>query len=508
VLLNRRFWTKSCNFNDMSIFVLNLIIIFFLSLGAQAAEQCSSLFAPEFSHTGFQSTDYAQVKTIADLEQYVKYLSKKNTDIQSLVWAIEETEPARYWYYSDIIIFLNRMNVRTDIFNSPNHSLHYDDAKTRFDAYVLVRRGMTNDGRTKEQMHSLLKITPYFRNQKLSEYQLDHDIDNLIDAVVKFKENFNDKAKVLPLLQKRIMERSEALTKASKTMITRDQVIAKFYQILYGEGTNEVPDLELYWSVNTRTSLRKVPDRYMYLRYEKAGTYKANPFDEGRPYHIANHFMGHKANTSKFYENLYQNYEGRVREDLIQLVKSTEDSLPQLRQSYGLINDTVTDPFTTIGTIRVFDGTPQHTEDSYFNGLYAPGQRGPYNLPFEVFFKARKIPVKYIETLNKMRTSDPFAPIFEIGRFSLEGSGATRERAAKAIDLFLYDYYLRHYPTATFVVHVTSEAHLKLYQRRYGFEIAEAIAVPDSKNVEYILTITAENFKKAIEKRLEIIPNS
>jgi hypothetical protein len=90
----------------------------------------------------------------------------------------------------------------------------------------------------------------------------------------------------------------------------------------------------------------------------------------------------------------------------------------------------------------------------------------------------------------------------KIGKLSLEGSARVRDRSLKALELFLFHYYLSRYPKAVYVVHVASEAHLKLYQKRYGFEIEESVAIPGTDQIEHILTLPASKLREALKLRL------
>lgn len=298
-------------------------------------------------------------------------------------------------------------------------------------------------------------------------------------------------------------EKSQALEKAIFTALSKEQRNAEFKKYLFAdakESTVEKPDLRINWRVNYPENPVQVEGASWQLHPHKKITidYVIDPNNSENPYAAVNRFAGLPRPDMRFFENVYKNYKDRIRDEIVQQVKSVEENLPELRQSYGLVFES--NYYQVIGTIRVFDGTPRRLND-----VYQP-QRAATSpvLPFEAIFKARNIPVQFIQKLEKMREESPYTPVFEIGKLSLEGSPQVNDRALKAIELFLYDYYLKRYPDAIFIVHVASRAHLKLYQKRYGFEIEETVNIPGSDQVEHVLTLPAAKFREALKLRLEL----
>lgn len=275
---------------------------------------------------------------------------------------------------------------------------------------------------------------------------------------------------------------------------TRD---AKYTELLLGDGDKK-PDLKLTWRVNSPENIKNIDDQNWILVAHKKETLEhiINPWNKEQLYTKMNRFLGMPHPDLRFFDNLYRNYTDRIRTDIINKIKTVEENLPAARQSYALLTDTNTGE--TLGTMRVFDGTPKRAFD-----LLEPGraESSPV-LPFEAIFNIRNIPVKFIEKIRQMRIDDPYRPIMEIGKLSLTGPPAVRDRGMKSFELFLLDYFCTRYPDAIFVVHVETEAHLALYQKRYGFEITEKVKIPGMDHHEYILTLTADKFAEALKQRL------
>ncbi len=90
--------------------------------------------------------------------------------------------------------------------------------------------------------------------------------------------------------------------------------------------------------------------------------------------------------------------------------------------------------------------------------------------------------------------------IAPFGKISLEAQVESRERARSLMELFWLKHYVDSMPEATFYAHVATGAHLRHFQHRYGFRLAEEINIPGHKEKEYIIKATSEDFRNAFEK--------
>jgi hypothetical protein len=289
----------------------------------------------------------------------------------------------------------------------------------------------------------------------------------------------------------------------------RDQ---KFRELLAAPKEG-LADLAFEWKVPHVEFIRKAGDDYAYLKPDRkpVRTYLFDVREEERPFVGLAQFMSRPNPQSNFYESVYGGYEGRIRDEIVDLVEKVENELPMGRQSYGMITE-LDQPSKVIGTVRVSDGTLARSDDFSLDDA---------RLPFERIFKARGSKAGYQDELDEMRNADPFRNVFEIGKLTLEGSVRDRDRSLKAMELFLLTHYIERYPDATFVVHVASEAHLKLYQKRYDFEIKSMVhfgkdgkALPKDSEVapenldhtEWVLALDAKSLEKAIRARLGLPP--
>lgn len=209
------------------------------------------------------------------------------------------------------------------------------------------------------------------------------------------------------------------------------------------------------------------------------------------------------------YNSIYNGYAGRIKENIIKLVKkvdryfSDSSNHSAYRQSYGLVShvdgkrNSRGEP-EAIGTIRVVDGSVNKAKET----LESPW------LPLEYTFRTRDLVSKFKKTLDyleHLRTALPEHKIFELGKFSINESSdsSIRARVRNVIELWVYRMYLRVYPEATFFVHVTTPAHLRLYRSRYGFEVLEQVRIPDGSGgfvTESILISSVQKLKKRMEE--------
>lgn len=298
----------------------------------------------------------------------------------------------------------------------------------------------------------------------------------------------------LELVRKLRQQENDLLALISTEFLNKEQRDHKIRTLLLGTDIKN-PDLLTSWQVNNPEEIKQYFD-YFHLSPQGSTLHYVMDPNADHALKSVKRFVSMPFPDHRFFDSVYKNYADRIREEIVRLIKKVEDALPVMRQSYGMVH--VTHDNSVAGTMRVFDGTlrrlnhmlhPEYPEDSPV-------------LPFEAIFKARNIPVNFIKKLEQMRVNNPYQPIFEIGKLSLEGSASVRDRSIKALEFFLLHYFLNHHPNAIIVIHVASEAHLSLYQKRYGFEVAETVAIPQSEQVEHILTLSAEKFRKALNIRL------
>lgn len=468
-----------------------------------SASSCNSLF--ELAKTSLKPDE---IQSQDQLQSYALRLIKENTDIMSLIWALQESEVARYWRNDDVLIFLRYLERQHNVkisnadfpYKNPKFQ-NYKAIKNEFDYIKFILANLLL-GKSKDSIVSEVKKSPYVIGLK-KRYYADADINRAIeDTYLEYKsikDLFQDKNRFTEF--DRIFDlQSGRLKTSSKLALTKVERNQAYTSLLMGDGVSR-PDLRIAWVVDRPENIFNFGESYWRLRSNgKATTFHINPFSE-RPYSALNKTMGLPGADQRFFENVYKNYEDKIKVEVIDQVKNTEEKLPNWRQSYGLVfaDYSASRLNEVVGTIRVFDGTPKRADDLFFMTWYT--DISPI-LPFETIFNSRGISVQYINTIKQIRNADPYAHIFELGKLSLEGSPEVRDRALKAIELFLYDYYLTRYPNALFIIHAAGGAHLKLYQKRYGFKLQESVYIPESNTTEYILILDGPGFKKALERRL------
>lgn len=275
-----------------------------------------------------------------------------------------------------------------------------------------------------------------------------------------------------------------------------DQSHALFRQQMLGDPSKGQKELYFSWSMPKPMEIRQISDS-MYVRYKsnKSRRVYQNNEDLNSPFPLqaTNKLMGVMLpfKNDSILRAVYKNYEGRIQDEIIDMVKGVEEQIAQTaddRQEIGFVATGHPDyGGKIIGTMRFFNGTKAHSPS-------------PAMLPLEYAFKMRGIPLQTSEKLQVLREQNPNALIYEIGKFSLEAPVEYRDRARSLLELFWLKHYVDTMPEATFYAHVATRAHLRLYQNRYGFRVAEEISIPGHKEKEYIIKATAEDFRKAFEK--------
>lgn len=177
-----------------------------------------------------------------------------------------------------------------------------------------------------------------------------------------------------------------------------------------------------------------------------------------------------------FESSAFGHYQGRIREDLIWLVKEVAKLLPEHRLNFGSVfknyhqvsfaeKGVIADPdfnhdADAYGTIMLFDASAYR--DSTDN-----------TPPFLQSFRLRKMELKR-EAEIKSLLNDPNQFVFEIGRFSIqmptEASSDLATRVKDILELYVLRYFAERFPD-NFFVHAGSAAHVTLYKRQYALNL-------------------------------------
>lgn len=495
-----------------SILFLAIILGISPQQGLAAAESCGGVFqdsmerqnSTRFAQSRLEQENFAAVKTPEQFESFAKGLIAQKTDPISLVISLWETQLAKdaNWRTDDILKFLLNLEVkfnltlpRTPFPHTDLRFIHTTSIKNRFDIerYVIARMFMSE---MPAEINQRLMQSSYVKEKNLSAADVEAITTTAVTRISQLRDWYATRSSQGTDLAKIFSEQSAHLEKIQNKNLSKEVVNDTILKLLAGSDANN-PDLRIVWRVNYPEAPVAGAHQYWHLRPAKKITadyvMETNP---QQPFTRVNRFLGHPAPDFRFFENVYKNYQDRIRDEIVLKVKEVEARLPEVRQSYGIVFESQTNE--AVGTIRVFDGTPRRINDIFSRGR---AETSPV-LPLEAIFKARNIPVNFINHLEKMRVNDAYTPVFEIGKLSLEGASRVRDRSMKALELFLLQYYLSRYPNGLYLVHVASEPHLKLYEKRYGFKIIETVKIPGTDNVEHILGLSGEEFRTALLKRL------
>lgn len=185
-------------------------------------------------------------------------------------------------------------------------------------------------------------------------------------------------------------------------------------------------------------------------------------------------------------ESVYKSYEKSIVEDLIKKTNQVEESLPLHRMMYLLLQN---EKREVMGFVRTFNGDPTR----------APHPEA-YLLPLERLILARggKVPTE-LEALREKAKVDGGITLFEIGKLFIKGDNPDRLKVRQALKLWVQDM-ARANPGSIFIAHVASEAHRRLYEREFGFQILKAVEMPDTQGHEYILQVSAEDLFAALKR--------
>jgi hypothetical protein len=394
------------------------LVLVFLCLDAKAAESCQAIFRTEqieFKTTALTQKEFDSIQSYEQLKAYTETLVLKKLDRTSLIIALEETQFAKksHWWADDVLFFLLYLEVKQGL---KIHSTEFpfqdkklqkkDDIQNLFDLerYILTQ---VHTGKSPSEIADSLMTTSYVKSKNLQQGQIEIYIKNVIARMVQIKSwydaRFSD-----PEFINVFKDKTDGLEKIISEVMPKDKRDAEFVKLLRGDSEKN-PDLSIIWRVNYPESPVQVASHYWRLRADKKITtdYVMDSNSE-TPYVSVSRFMGQPHPDQRFFENVYKNYQDRIRDEIIAQVKKVEEALPDLRQSYGLVFEGNNNQ--VIGTIRIFDGTPRRLND-----IFVPERaRVSPILPFEAIFKARDIPITFIKKLEKMRIEDAYTPVFEI----------------------------------------------------------------------------------------------
>jgi hypothetical protein len=239
--------------------------------------------------------------------------------------------------------------------------------------------------------------------------------------------------------------------------------------------------------------------------------FEGDPLSRERPLVAISRMFGTTAvRQEEFYENVYAHYDGVIRIKLIEDLHEIDSQLPKDRLSLGYIIKLEDYPKAQrdhfLASLRIFDGSQKPWGQHYIKEEAAdisfakPGAE-TNALPLQRINQKRKLP--------RLRFDDFLAAelkkgrkIFEIGKFTIEASGKFRTRLHNLIELFLLRHLAEPFPDALIVVHVASKAHIRLYQRHYGFRVFEEYPVPGNPEGEAILVTTGKDLGDILWSRL------
>jgi hypothetical protein len=284
----------------------------------------------------------------------------------------------------------------------------------------------------------------------------------------------------------------------------------KFYSQLVGEKPHE--DLDFFWKFpypffvkfNPETSTHTTERSLKFNRdFRGIQNNPAQPLVA-----IGRMSVGSHLPMAETYNEAYKNYEGRIKQELIETLHQIDTELDYVRTGFGKIENVVVpwgyestgEPIKSFATIRFYEGTkyssPEFTPSAELNRGMA--------LPFERLNERRGLQLdRTKELLQSLRDSG--ARFFEVGKYSIKSeSPLYRERMSNLFDLFWFQKYATVMPDSFFFAHVTSAAAARHYQQKYGFKILEKYEVPGNPDGEYILYAKGETIAQKISDRLAI----
>lgn len=207
----------------------------------------------------------------------------------------------------------------------------------------------------------------------------------------------------------------------------------------------------------------------------------------------------------QFLEEVYQTYLAKgEKPEIVQLLRDEEEKLPIYRQEFiGL--HYAPKPYGTpggrnLGISRIYDGTPRP------RGRMPNDPADDTILPLERMLQVRGLATQAVKKSRAAVEAGTPKGIIEIGRLNLLAKDHLQAPARTAMYAALADsihYYQNLYKTKSVEVfaHAPDAAHLRFYQKQFGFELADTITFPDSPRKEYILRIDGQKLAEAFLKQ-------
>lgn len=277
-----------------------------------------------------------------------------------------------------------------------------------------------------------------------------------------------------------------------------------FYRSLIAE--NPIDDITLTWSVPYPAGRRKLDSGATQLSWggKRNRDLVGIPNDPEHPLIAISRMSGRTSiRSDEFYENVYGNYEGTIRDDLIEKLHSVDEELEPERvsaaQVYRLESKNEANSAND-STIRIYDSS-----EKPFALHFEPGSAmrtvGGTLLPFQRINAKRGLPRLTVdEFLDDAKKRG--VKVFEIGKFSINGPPSLRQRIRILIELIFLEHFATLYPDAIFVTHTASNAHARLYEAGYDMRVAERFDAPGSPEGEAILWVEGHVMAAKLRKRL------
>ncbi len=227
----------------------------------------------------------------------------------------------------------------------------------------------------------------------------------------------------------------------------------------------------------------------LYSRIELIETSPWEPQWQTPIVRVSHLFVSETLKPAEFYHKVYDNYRGIIPEATIANLHAADRNLSQKRTTLAIveqvnINESTGNPSqqapATVATMRFYEGT---------RNLAKPDVAAE-KLPFEALNEERGLArlaiQEYLQAQRELGRK-----IFEVGKFTIEGSPAEkiREQTRDQLEYFWLKAFAEKNPEALFVGHVVTKAHVRLYERRYGFRVTETYSGPDG-SLEYVMTTT------------------
>ena len=276
----------------------------------------------------------------------------------------------------------------------------------------------------------------------------------------------------------------------------------KFRKALIDAQDLTHPELYFYWHMAYPFQLKKIDDfNYSVEISNKRMRIFHNNDDANSesPLMAINTFLARQDTSNKeMLMGFLKSYKDRVSPQVIEAILDLEsliESTAKSRQSFGYVGTkSSSEGGEMIGTFRIFNGVPAHSNSSP-------------QLPFEHSLHVDGVQSVTVNRLEKLRSQNSHALLFEIGKLSLQGSEGLSNRARTMLELFLLKKYVDSLPDeALFFVHTLTPGHVRLYERRYGFRVIETLQIPNQKEKEFIMEATGKELRESLRKIYDFAP--